>query len=110
MLAFRFLARHIYNRTDCERFNIDNIEVRTGINVPLTLSYTCECGDAYKNSSFIIDTNHVNLKNFAIENNLILRNGIYESEGIDERTKWNASLDPQNAKLAFHIEYLGFAD
>jgi len=35
MGSFKLLVRHIFNRQDCERFNIDNIELRTGINVQI---------------------------------------------------------------------------
>jgi hypothetical protein len=34
-------SRMIYNTQSCERFNIDNIELRTGVNIPEIKSYSC---------------------------------------------------------------------
>jgi len=51
------LSKHIYNRTDCVRFNIDNIESRTEIDIPQAISSECDCKDVpkMKESTFVLD-------------------------------------------------------
>ena len=64
MIGFTLLRRHIFNRTDCERFNIDNIELRTGIDIPAVDSSNCECGDAVKRSNFYLHSEKVNMNDY----------------------------------------------
>ncbi len=105
MVGFKLLARHIYQRTDCERFNIDNIELRTGINIPKIVDYDCSCGDGFKNSSFVLDPEYTAVEDYALKHEFKLHEGMYLAEGDNENTRWKASLDPESNRLEVHIEY-----
>ena len=65
MGSFKLLVRHIFNRQDCERFNIDNIELRTGINVPPISDCDCRVTDNTKLSTFKLDTSVVDIASYA---------------------------------------------
>ncbi len=105
MAGYRLLTRHIFDRTDCERFNIDNIELRTGINIPVVDDVTCDCGEGYKKSSFVLDTKHVDVKDYASKNEFELKEGVYVAQGDDQYTKWEASLETNSNKLTIYMEY-----
>ncbi|MEM1325466.1 MAG: hypothetical protein AAGI23_05905 [Bacteroidota bacterium] len=110
MSSYIGLSRHIYNRTDCERFNIDNIELRTGINVPQVLAEECACqtDGKLKQTSFVIDTSVVDINDYISSQNWSLSSdGQYIASSINDRSEWQAQLDPQTAKLSFEIRYLG---
>ena len=65
MGSFKLLVRHIFNRQDCERFNIDNIELRTGVNVPSISDCDCRVTENMKLSTFILDTTVVDIGSYA---------------------------------------------
>jgi len=105
LLAFNGLAKHIFNRTDCERFNIDNIEVRTGVNVPKVDSYDCSCSDFVKQASFILDSK-LDLVEYIEKNRFEEVNGIYQKQNNNQYTNWRAKLNTESRELSFSIEYL----
>lgn len=71
--GFYGFSKMIYNSCDCERFNIDNIELRTGINIPSISNVDCTYDEITKTKKaiFIIDTNKVNLEDYIQKNNLV---------------------------------------
>ena len=101
------LVSNIYNRMECERFNIDNIEVRTGIDIPKVTSAVCECDnlEKIKTSHFTIDTKVVNIKDYVAKNRFVLKEGIYIQKGEREDTKWLATLDQSSNELMVRVEY-----
>jgi len=40
------LHQHIYHKMDCKQFNIDHLEVRTGIDIPAKQTVTCDLNAA----------------------------------------------------------------
>lgn len=99
------LAKHIYNRKDCERFNIDNIELRTKTNIPEILSSECSCEGNNKVSTFRIDTQKIDLEQYIIDNKFELINNTYSKKGNNLNTKWEANLDYKTGSLIVNIEY-----
>lgn len=97
------LNRHIYSRMDCERFNIDNVEVRTGINIPSIKDVECECREQHKTAKFVLDTD---LTSYVELNKFELVDDKYYRKGKDEYTIWEASLDMETAELIVDIDYL----
>jgi hypothetical protein len=106
MSGFVLLAKHTFNRKDCIRFNIDNIEVRTGINVPSVTDCDCEATQSDKLSTFIIDTTHTNLATYIVKNDFEKGDNYYFKEGQNDKTIWKARLDTETAELRFNIHYL----
>lgn len=105
--GFYLLAKHIFGRTDCERFNIDNVELRTGIGIPPVLSSECDCDTEkmIKRTSFIIDTAKTSAQEYIDRGRFQLVNDQYVASGDNKNTKWNAVFDKETAKIDFVIEY-----
>ncbi|MFK7757373.1 MAG: hypothetical protein AB8B53_10625 [Flavobacteriales bacterium] len=98
---------NIYNRTDCERFHIDHIELRTGTNIPDVTDAECECTDEFRNSKFVLDIDtDERLKNYALKNGFTLLNGVYIKNGEDKNTIWESVLNPSSKELTFQLQYL----
>ena len=103
-LGLNLLAKHIYNRTDCDRFNIDNIEMRAHINIPSIESQDCNCENNTKTSIFVFESD-VNLEDYIQKNHFVKENEIYVNQGERVDTKWRAVLNLKTAELSVIIEY-----
>ena len=101
------LSKHIYSRMDCKAFNIDNIEVRTGVNIPAVVSSECEIEQAEKRkmSRFTIDASRVKVKDYIARNNFMQEGDLYTISGENDETQWSAVLDPETNELSFKILY-----
>lgn len=101
------LINHIYNRVDCEQFNIDNVEVRTGINIPAVTAVDCECNETknLKTNTFMLNADIVDLTDYASKNKFILEDGQYKNMGKREDTEWEAILNPETSELKVVIKY-----
>lgn len=102
-----FLTKHIYTRTDCERFNIDNIELRANIDIPAIegSDLECESDGTTKNSFFKLDKNALILDDYIQENKFVKEGALYVNQGEREDTKWRAELDPETYQLSVTIVY-----
>jgi len=105
MGGFRLLVKHIYNRTDCERFNIDNIELRTGVDIPEIKESECESDGKIKKCEFILDTSKVALPHYIERNKLSKEDSLFVKRGDREDTKYEVILNPVTAKLFVEIVY-----
>lgn len=107
ILGYRSLVSHIYDYVDCERFNIDNIEVRTGIDIPAVTDVDCSCNEdkSVKTSTFVLDTDQVNLDQYVTRNKFKAKNGHYENVGERKDTRWKATLDKASHELTVRVEY-----
>lgn len=101
------LISHIYKRVDCEQFNIDNVEVRTGINIPSVTDVDCECNETktLKTNTFVLNSAIVDLSDYASKNKFILEDGQYKNIGKREDTEWEAILNPETSELKVVIKY-----
>lgn len=102
----KLLIRDIFNRQECERFNIDNIEVRTGINIPKVSDCDCQVKGNTKTSNFIIDTDHVDLEEYVVKQHFIKMDSLYRLSDKSEHSNWTASLNLETAELRFTLQYL----
>jgi 5'-3' exonuclease len=106
MGSIKLLVTHIYNRQDCERFNIDNIECRTGINVPAVTDAECNCENNTKTSCFVIDTAYTNLNEYLVKHNFTkVDDQFAEAKGSNKNTEWSATLNYHTGDLYFLINY-----
>ncbi len=105
MGSFKLLVRHIFNRQDCERFNLDNIELRTGINVPPISDCHCRVTDNTKLSTFKLDTSVVDIASYAEINGFEKSGELYEKSSETKNTSWHATLNDDSAELSFLITY-----
>jgi len=101
------LVNHIYKRVDCEQFNIDNVEVRTGINIPSITDVNCECNETktIKTNTFILNSDIVDMGDYISRNKFILEDGQYKNIGQREDTEWEAILNPETSELKVVIKY-----
>lgn len=101
------LISHIYNRVDCEQFNIDNVEVRTGINIPSITKVDCECNEAktVKTNTFILNADLVDMTDYVSKNKFILEDGQYRNIGKRDDTEWEAILNTETSELKVVIKY-----
>ncbi|MBX2874703.1 MAG: hypothetical protein KTR30_21450 [Saprospiraceae bacterium] len=108
ILGFRSMVSHIYNRVDCESFNIDNIEVRTGIDIPAVTDVECSCNEekTIKTSTFTLDVKQVDLDQYVSRNKFKATDGYFENTGQRKDTKWKAKLDKGSNELTVIVEYL----
>lgn len=106
MLGCRTLISTISNSNDCKRFNIDNIEVHTGIDIPSVTDVSCIYNDGIKDVTFVLDTSKIEMEEYILKNKLENKNGIFSAHGTSKKSKWNVQLNKETAALDVHIEYL----
>ena len=106
VVSFKLLTGHIYDRKDCERFNIDNLECRTGVNVPAVKDGDCECDGKVKESSFTLDIEDNRVESYLSKNGFKKVSDYYHRKGENEDTKWEVLFNTENKKLSFVVEYL----
>jgi DNA-binding transcriptional MerR regulator len=106
-LAANLLGKHIYSRTDCRRFNIDNIELRTGIDIPQIkeAKTKCKSDSKVKTASFILNLTPTELDSYLIKNQFTKESDLYINKGQRKDTQWEAILNPENMELKVKIEY-----
>ena len=107
MGSFRLLTKHIYSRTDCEAFNIDNIELRTGIDVPAVIESGCECfiSGNIKTAKFTLDVENLDFERYVSRNKFEWVEGEYRNSGERDDTAWASTLNLETKELTVFIEY-----
>ena len=98
---------HIYNQTDCEQMNIDNIELRTGIDIPAVSNVVCEfkTAEQTKVAVFTLDKAKVDLAHYTAMNHFIQKGNQYVKSGERTDTKWDARLDATTWDLTVSVQY-----
>lgn len=107
LFSIQSFVEGIYNRTDCEQFNIDNIEVRTGIDIPKILSVDCnfDAATRTKTSTFMLDYTIMDVEDYIRKNEFVLENEQYVNSGERADTKWKAVLDKETGALKISVVY-----
>ena len=106
MTGCRALVKNIYQSMDCDQFNIDHIELRTGIDVPKIKRKYCLLNDSTRTVEFEVLLNSEELKSYSAKY-FNWKAPLFTSEGRRSDTKWQASLDTTSRALIFTINYLG---
>ena len=100
------LVTSIFNRHDCERFNIDNIEVRTGRDIPAVTDCDCKSENMTKTSVFTLDTSVIQVAEYREKHKFIATDSLYIRQDSNEYTKWKATLNHKTAELSFILHYI----
>lgn len=107
--GFYGFSKVIYNSCSCENFNIDNIELRTGINIPAIKSVACNYDEITKTkkSSFIIDTEKVNIEDYIQKNKLDKseEENLYVKSNDNKSHSFKVILNKNTGKLDVEIKY-----
>ena len=107
--GFYGLSKIIYNCCSCEQFNIDNIELRTGINIPSIKDVECTYDETTrtKKATFIIDSIKVNLDEYIQSNKLINSNSeeLYHKSNDTKNHSYKGTLNRTTGKLDIEIIY-----
>jgi hypothetical protein len=106
MVGCKSLVNNIYQSMDCDQFNIDHIELRTGIDVPKIKRKYCLLNDSIRTVEFEVLLNSEELKSYSAKY-FNWKAPLFTSEGRRSDTKWQASLDTSDRALIFTINYLG---
>ena len=99
------LSKQIFNHQDCKRFNIDNIELRTDIDIPKIENAICECAPGTKEAEFTLKLKPEDLEYYLSRNKFKWLNSTFINSNEDDYTKWMANLDTATKKLNIHIDY-----
>jgi len=100
----RGLSRTIYNSMDCDRFNIDHIELRTGINIPSVTRLDCQIEDNQRIAEFDVHISGEDKEQYI--RRYFKWNGMtYYAQGKDPNTEWSASYDTLTNRLQLQLDY-----
>ena len=106
MVGCKSLVNNIYQSMDCDQFNIDHIELRTGIDVPKIKRRYCQLNDSTRILEFEVLLNSEELKSYSTKY-FYWDAPLFTAEGRRSDTEWQASLDTTSRALIFTINYLG---
>lgn len=101
----RSLMKNIYNSMDCNQFNIDHIELRTGIDVPQIKRNYCELTDTSRTVSFQLLKTGEDKKAYAQKYFRWTKGSLFVQEGSNSDTRWSARLDTVTSELVFKLHY-----
>ena len=105
MKGCQSFARTIYNSMDCNQFNIDHIELRTGIDVPQIKRNYCELTDTSRTVSFQILKTGEDKRVYAEKYFRWSKESVFVQEGSNSDTRWSAQLDTVTSELVFKLHY-----
>lgn len=105
MKGCQSFARTIYNSMDCNQFNIDHIELRTGIDVPQIKRNYCELTDTSRTVSFQLLKTGIDKKAYAEKYFQWSEGSLFVREGSNSDTRWSARLDTVTSELVFKLHY-----
>jgi hypothetical protein len=103
--GLHLFGKHIYNTQSCELYNIDNIELRTGVNIPAVTSTDCECKDNKKVSKFIIDIDKVDLDYYVSKNDFTLIDELYIKKNDTDNSTYKVVFNKKTAELTVNLTY-----
>jgi hypothetical protein len=109
LVSFGFygFSKMIYNSCSCEQFNIDNIELRTGINIPSIKNVECtyDKRTKTKKTSFIIETKKVTIEDYILENKFVLSDSekLYTKSNDTKNHSYKIKLNKVTGKLDIEI-------
>lgn len=102
-------SKIIYNSCDCERFTIDNIELRTGINIPSIKKTDCLYNEKTKtkNITFVLDTENIDFEDYIKKNDFreTKANAILTKTNNLKTHQYKAILDKKLGILEIEITY-----
>ena len=105
MKGCQSLTRTIYWSMDCDQFNIDHIEVRTGINIPKVSTLNCTLSSTQRLVDFNIQLDTEAMRTYA-DKHFTYQDSMHYAEGVREHHRWFATLDTANRILHFELQYL----
>ena len=101
----RGLKRTIYSSMDCDQFNIDHIELRTGINIPKIKRLHCEIQNNTRKVGFLLRKTGSDEIEYAKK--YFTWNGtLYTAAGKNPETEWIATYDSTTNIFELQLEYL----
>lgn len=105
MQGCRSLVKNIYNSMDCNQFNIDHIELRTGIDIPQITRNYCELTETKRTASFQLLKTGQEKAAYAEKYFHWSEGHLFTNEGSNADTRWFASLDTLTSELIFELYY-----
>jgi len=107
MQGCRSLAKTMYRSMDCDQFNIDHIELRTGINVPKIERNYCTLEDDVRTVSFQLLEDDAYRTEY-VADYFQWADSLYAAFGQGKHTNWSATLDTATNELTFRLQYTSY--
>jgi len=106
MKGCQSLAKEIYWSMDCDQFNIDHIELRTGIDIPEITGNYCELSPTQRKASFQLHKSGKDKAQYAATYSEYTGDHLFSAKGTRKDHQWFATLDTTTNELIFIIHYL----
>ena len=106
MKGCQSLAKEIYWSMDCDQFNIDHIELRTGIDIPKITRNYCELSPTQRKVSFQLHKSGTDKAQYAATYFDYSGDHLFSASGTRKDHQWFATLDTTTNELIFIIHYL----
>ncbi|MGB1735849.1 MAG: hypothetical protein ACPHGZ_05470 [Schleiferiaceae bacterium] len=106
MKGCQSLAKEIYWSMDCDQFNIDHIELRTGIDIPKITRNYCELSPTHRKVSFELHKSGKDKAQYAATYFDYSGDHLFSASGTRKDHQWFATLDTTTNELIFIIHYL----
>lgn len=106
MKGCQSLAKEIYWSMDCDQFNIDHIELRTGIDIPKITRNYCELSPTQRKVSFQLHKSGKDKAQYAATYFEYSGDHLFSANGTRKDHQWFATLDTTTNELIFIIDYL----
>ena len=103
--SVHLFGKHIYNTRSCNVFNIDNIELRTGVNIPKVTATECQCTNDTKVSKFIIDSEQIEVDDYIKKNNFKLIDDLYIKANDNENSTYKVVFNKETSELIVNLTY-----
>ncbi|WP_298903263.1 hypothetical protein [uncultured Psychroserpens sp.] len=103
--GLHLFGRHIYNTQSCQLYNIDSIELRTGVNIPKITSTDCTCENNRKISKFKIDTDKVDLDDYISKNDFTQVDNLYIKENDTKNSTYKVIFNKAKAEILVDLIY-----
>ena len=107
MQGCKGLARTMYRSMDCDQFNIDHIELRTGINVPKVERNSCTLEDYVRLVSFQLLEDDEFREGY-IADYFEWADSLFYASNAGRHTQWSATLDTTTNELTFRLRYTSY--
>ena len=100
------LAKEMYWSMDCDQFNIDHIELRTGIDIPKITRNYCELSPTQRKVSFELHKSGKDKAQYAAKYFDYSGDHLFSASGTRKDHQWFTTLDTTTNELIFIIHYL----
>lgn len=105
-VSFKSFLSFIFDCKDCNKFVIDHVELRTGLDIPTTVNQDCVLLENKKIHKFQFDTKEIDVHNYLTVNNFYQEGDYWIKTGNNKNNTWYAEYSLPTNELKVEIRYL----